>query len=311
MEALLPEVICLKYAEVQRPSLSWSRRTPCGNSDCPVVAAGRWVTYDPLVAADDVQTTSNPESTSSADQGKQVIEATIKTIQGLGILTLSAGVHPTIWGDDRSKETVQPSRAKVAAGIGTQSTASDSNGGTLVSRLSSHGSHSLCASELTPPSRSPADESTSPIKASTKTADGLALLTIIFAVAAAQILRVVWADDELTNVTGAGMMALKFTSCAAIILNLLAAAASVHLAYQLRHIARNENRTSGRMVQLHFAMLSTVLGIFFVFSEFLLYVLLREGLVMSLVLAGLTASGMAMLAWAFTSSYRTPSIQDS
>jgi hypothetical protein len=59
--------------------------------------------------------------------------------------------------------------------------------------------------------------------------------------------------------------------------------------------------TDGELVK---AILCTLLGISFIFGEILIYVLLRDGPVMSLVLTGLTVLAIAMLAWAFTSVRR-------
>jgi hypothetical protein len=69
--------------------------------------------------------------------------------------------------------------------------------------------------------------------------------TTFFTCTATEILRIIRADDETKDVTGAIMTAFNFLAYAAIILNLLATAVSVSLVYQLRHITRNEIRTGG------------------------------------------------------------------
>ncbi|KAJ7873912.1 hypothetical protein B0H14DRAFT_3131193 [Mycena olivaceomarginata] len=170
------------------------------------------------------------------------------------------------------------------------------------------------------------------INASKNTLNVLPVLTTFFTCTATEILRIIRADDETKDVTGATMTAFNFSAYAAIILNLLATAVSVSLVYQLRHITRNEIRTGGNrfiegdidtvrsgliegdidtvrpglgagwMLQFLFMLviLCTVLGILFIFGEILIYVLLRDGPAMSLVLTGLTVSTMAILAWTFT-----------
>ncbi|KAJ7228350.1 hypothetical protein GGX14DRAFT_384836 [Mycena pura] len=197
-------------------------------------------------------------------------------------------------------DTAQPPRAKVGSVEGgTESTVYDRNEGMLVSRSP--------ADEFTPASSS--------IKASTKIMNGLALLTIVYAGTAAQILRAIRADDKLKDVTGGvPMTALNFASYAAIVFNLLVVAASVCTAHQLRRIARNEMRGGGnrptgnsvfgarRLGQFLFklAMLCAVLGFLLLYSELLIYALLRGGLAAGLVLVGLMVSAMAVLACALT-----------
>ncbi|KAJ7813501.1 caspase domain-containing protein [Mycena olivaceomarginata] len=178
------------------------------------------------------------------------------------------------------------------------------------------------------------------INALKSTLNVLPVLTTFFTCTATEILRIIRADNETKDVTGATMTAFNFSAYAAIILNLLATAVSVSLVYQLRHITRNEIRTGGNrfiegdvdtvrsgliegdidtvrpglgagwMLQFLFMLviLCTVLGILFIFGEILIYVLLCDRPVMSLVLTGLTVSTMAILAWTFTRSYRTPRV---
>ncbi|KAJ7228322.1 hypothetical protein GGX14DRAFT_612197 [Mycena pura] len=213
-------------------------------------------------------------------------------------------------------DTAQPPRAKVGnVEGGTESTVYDRKEGMLVSHAYpiSHGLRYSCTDENTPPSRSPADEFTPAlflIKASTKIMNGLALLTIVYAGTAAQILRAIRADDKLKDVTGVAMTAFNFASCAAIVFNLLAVAASVCMAHHLRYIARNEmrrggNRPTGKSVfgarRLHqflfkLAMLCAVLGFLLVCSELLICALLHGGLAAGLVLLGFMVFAMAMMA---------------